>query len=157
MSPLSRRKALQFGGVVFASGIAGCTVLRGDDDVPTGRLVELFVTNLDSKPHSVGVLMQRAGEPVYHNSMLATAYDADAEKAGGGGFEGYPGKPGRYDVYAWYDAQPVEQWRHYEFKSPPGSDEGTVEGQCIRLHLKLGSRHNQSDPPTLDILTGDSC
>lgn len=155
MAPVSRRKALQLSGGIALGGMAGCAMAESSEEVPEGRLVELYVLNLDDQPHTVSVLLQRGGDPVYRESMHAAAFDTTANKAGGGAFEGYPTTEGSYALYAWYDDQPTSEWEHYAFSSP-GETGGDGEG-CLRLSLNLGDRHNQSTAPLLSIFTAHTC
>lgn len=155
MSPVSRRTLLQICGGVTLTSVAGCAMTDSAEELPEGRLVELYVLNLDDQPHTVSVLLQRGGEPVYRESMDAAAFDTSANRAGGGPFEDYPTSAGTYTLYAWYDDQPTTEWQQYGFISP--EETASEDQQCLRIHLKVGDRHNQSTPPRLAIFTGNSC
>lgn len=157
MLPLTRRSAIKLGVLTASVGFAGCSALAGQNTPTQVRLVDLFVINLDASPHTVHVLVQANGDPVYWNSMEAEAFDSEEERAGGGAFEGYPTEPGKYDVYARYDGLPPGEWGRFEFSSIANSYSGDAEIPCIGLYIRIGRLGDESNPPRLSISKSVTC
>lgn len=141
--------ALHFGGAALGVGLAGCSVLSQESTSTDTRLGELSVNNLDSKPHTVHVLMLADDEPVYWTSVQAEPFDPETEQAGGDTVDGYPTDPGGYVLHAWYDSQSTDVWKRFNFS--------THDAPCAILTINVGSLDETPGPPSLTIWSGDDC
>lgn len=141
----------------LGSLLAGCATFSGEGEPSRIQLTEVSVDNLDTASHTVQVMIQNAGEPVYWESMAAEPFDTGANQLGGGVFAGIPTDPGQYEVYARYAGQPPGEWRHFEYTDITETYAGSSDVPCVGIHIRVGSRHDRTDPPQLTILTSVTC
>jgi hypothetical protein len=129
----SRRAILHGVGIALRGSVAGCV---GLDTSP--RLGDLGVTNSDTQPHVVHVLLLEGEDPLYWASKRVPA--AEDGVLGTATFEGYPTgvDPGR--LLARLDGQSLSAAERFDFAA--------YEADCPGLQIEIG---DEARPPELSI------
>jgi len=127
----TRRALLRLGGGVLGVGLAGCVTLGQQSAAATPRLVDLTVANNDFRPYQIHALFVEDDEPIYYDSIEATAADPERNSVGGGSFEGYPTEPEDATLYAWRDEQSTAKWISFEFSE--------YDTPCLSVRINIGT------------------
>ena len=136
MSRLTRRKTLQLGGAVLATGLAGCSAF--EEESQTAVLGKLEAVNNDGRSHTLHVLLLDDGNPVYWDSK--EVLPADESGLGFARFEGYPTEPDGYALHVRIETQPKSGWEQFDFDQPNTT--------CYGFLLSVGSKNGN---PFVDI------
>lgn len=88
------------GATVGTGLVAGCATVLGETEAQPVSLDRLVVNNNHDRPHVVEVLVLEEGEPIYLESCHAEGFDEATRRSGGCVLDGYPTKPGAYQLFA---------------------------------------------------------
>jgi len=128
----SRRAVLRSAAVALTGGVAGCS---GVSTSP--RLGALGVTNYDTQPHDVHVLLLRE-EPVYWASKRVPA--AEDGVLGTAVFDGYPTGVEPSRLLARLDGESLSAAERFDFSE--------YDADCLGLQIQIG---DEARPPELTI------
>jgi hypothetical protein len=124
MPRFTRRRALQAGGLVLGSALAGCSLGGGST---TPRLAQIRVTNAHDAEHVVQALVLDDGDPIYWESTLLPP--GERQDMSGHSFRDLPSEPGEYEVYVRTDDDSMDDAAHVdlgEYDRPCFGLDGTI-------------------------------
>ena len=135
MVPTTRRRLLRCAGAALVGGVAGCASAGRSP-----RLGELAVTNYDTRPHRVHVLLLEDGadDPAYWASTRVPAAEGDV--LGTATFDGYPTDVAATRLYARLDGRPLSGAERFEFAAH--------DATCFGIQLEVGDERR---PPDLSV------
>jgi hypothetical protein len=119
----SRRAVLRGAGIAFAGSVAGCA---GTGATP--RLGDLGVTNYDTQPHEVHVLLFEGEDPVYWTSIRVPAAEGDV--LGTAVFDGQPTGVEPSRLFARLDGQSLSTAERFDFSA--------YDADCLGLQIEIG-------------------
>jgi len=128
--PLSRRGALQFGGMICSLGLAGCIDLSRSEE-QTSRINKIEFHNYTPNEQSVLVIVEDDGEQVYDGfTAVPPAVDGSptVEKV-----EDLPVESGVYDIYFNLARRPED----IEGEFWARADDTDAECREYRLNIEL--------------------
>jgi|GEM_PF-1530872 len=134
MAP-SRRAVLRGAGIALAGSVAGCA---GVGVSGTPRLGDLGVTNYDTQPHDVHVLLFDGKDPVYWLSKRVPAAEDDV--LGTTVFDGYPTDVEPSRLLVRLDGQSLSAAERFDFSA--------YDADCLGLQIEIG---DEARPPELTI------
>ncbi|WP_336359369.1 hypothetical protein [Haladaptatus sp. ZSTT2] len=146
MPSISRRKALQAGAAVLATGIAGCSSVVGQ----SGATLEVIrVVNEREESHTVHLIVEHNGEIAYWSSLdlapATTREDGVSESTGVAIENEWPATPEQLTVYARLDNQ-------------SGWNTLALHEQGNRCHMVRAHVELSDQPPTaVSLLTSNDC
>ena len=146
MPPLSRRDALQGGGVICAITLAGCVSVSQSDQQET-RLTGIELENHTADEQSVLVIVEDDGEQVYGEFTAVQPADDDAPEVRA--VPDLPGTSGVYDVYFNLARRPEkiegEFWARAE----------NTDADCREYRVTI--REDDDGDPMLGVYRSDGC
>lgn len=122
---------LRGAGIALAGSAAGCAGLG-----TSPRLGDLGVTNYDTQPHVVHVLLFEGESPVYWASKRVPAAENDV--LGTATFEGYPTGVDPSRLLARLDGQSLSAAERFDFSA--------YQADCLGLQIEIG---DEARPPEL--------